>query len=92
MIRTKLSPFFHWCRRQRCPRVSLPFLEASSRCADTSVTLSQVWLMSPGESLGLELDRRADGDFINVVTTLLGASRLETGFGGSRLPFSGGCS
>jgi hypothetical protein len=44
--------------------------------------------MSSGESLGLELNRRADGGVINVVTTLLGASRLETGRGGSRLPFS----
>jgi hypothetical protein len=84
--------FLSLLRRQRCPRVSLPFLEASPRCADTSLALSQVWLMSPGESLGLELNRRADGGVMNVVTTLLGASRLETGFGGSRLPFSGGCS
>jgi hypothetical protein len=45
--------------------------------------------MSPGESLGLEWDRRDDGGVLDVVITLLGASRLETWRGGSRLPSSG---
>jgi hypothetical protein len=45
--------------------------------------------MSPGESLDLELDRRDDGGVLDVGITLLGASRLETRRGGSRLPSSG---
>jgi hypothetical protein len=66
--------------------VSFPSLEASPRCVDTSLAISLVWLMSPGESLGLELDQRDDGSVLDVGITLLGASRLETRRGGSRLP------
>jgi hypothetical protein len=51
----------------------------------------QFGCLSQGESLGPELDRRDDGDVLDVAITLLGASRLEKRHGGSRLPSSGAC-
>jgi hypothetical protein len=80
---------FGQCRRRWCPWVSFPSLEASPRCVDTSLATSPVWSMSPGKSLGMELDRHDDGIVLDVVITLLGASHLETQPGDSRLPSSG---
>jgi hypothetical protein len=89
--RTKVLPIFGLCRRRQRPWVLFPSLEASPRCADTPLALSPVWLMSPGESLGLEWDWRDDGGVLDVDITLLGASHLETRRGGSRLPSSSAC-
>jgi hypothetical protein len=44
--------------------------------------------MSPGESLGLDLDRCDDDGGLDIGTTLLGASCFETRRGGSRWPSS----
>lgn len=54
----------------------VPLLGGTAEVVTTSLAIISVWLMSPGERLGPELDRRNSG-VLNVVP-LLGASRLET--------------